>query len=88
MKITLDAVEFDSEAITPSKLADTFDKINDFLNRTVGCMMASGEANAADQKVALVLNAGNQLKAAGEQWRGTSNIAQPAMRPVPVPPAR
>ena len=88
MKITLDEVNLDSESITPSKLAHTFDKINDFLNRTVGCMMASGEANAADQKVALVLNAGNQLKAAGEQWRGTSNIAQPTMRPVPVPPGR
>jgi len=85
MKITLDAVEFDSEGITPSKVADTLDNMAAFLNQVMGGIMLLKDGAAYEQKVGAVLNAAGQMKAAGDAWRGTSNIAQPQMRPVPVP---
>lgn len=85
-KLTLHAIEFGEDTPTPSAIADTCEKINEFLQRLMGSVMAEGEGQSVDQKVGAVLNAGGMLRQAADAWRGTSNIAVPQLRPMAVPP--
>ena len=80
----LDEVHHD-EIPTPSQMAADLDSIERFLNRAASLQIAGNDATAADPKIAAMLNAGNLLRQASDQFKGSSPITQPQMRPMPVP---
>lgn len=64
-------------APTKSQMANALHDIQVFLNKAVGRMLATGEADAKDSRIVQSFNTIAHTMAAEESWKGDSGLVVP-----------